>query len=207
MQMRLGLSMAALSASLVSGCNCGAGLPVPIDGGHPDALLVEAVPLVVYSSCGRDPGPVNQFDRCVYVRVTSGGQTRLAEWTVCGDTICAFGQGYGEGPIGVDGKPTRPVLFRCLPDDGAPIQVDVCAPGYALLSMTMPPKRLTSPDQVLVAQRNLQACPAGAFDYFLASYGSFEITYPLVPVDGGDACPLAPDGGLPQPASVCPCPP
>jgi hypothetical protein len=203
------IALSAAAAWLALGCN-GSVLSSPADA-SPDALVVHAAPLIVYSSCAGQSGPTTN-DRCVFVRVTAGGQTLLAEQTICGPKICDLSQGYGEGPSGIDGQPTTPLLLRCLPDNGVPIHVDVCAPGYQPLSMTMPLQALVAPDVVPIGARDLQSCPPAPRDFIRATFASIEITYPLQPIeagtaDGGDVCPLAPaDAGAPAAALTCPCP-
>jgi hypothetical protein len=203
------IAVAAGAASLAHGCG-GSVRSSPGDA-SPDALVVHAAPLIVYSSCAGQTGPTTN-DQCVLVRVTAGGQTVLAEQTICGPTICDLSQGYGEGPFGIDSQPTTPILFRCLPDQGVPIQIDVCAPGYQPLSMTMPLQPLAAPGEVPIGPRNLQSCPPAPRDFIQATFASIEITYPLQPIeagagDGGEACPLASaDAGAPPAALTCPCP-
>jgi len=199
--MRLLATLAVALVAIAPGCR-----PAGRDA-DADALLVRAIPLTIYSACGSNPGPVNEWNRCLYARVTSSGQTLLAEWTICGTELCDGGEGYGAGPDAPDGKSTRPVLFRCLPDEGAPIQVDVCVPGYAPLGVTMPPVQLATPARLAVGARNLGSCPPGALDYVMTSYREVQVTYELQPQAGGAGCPLATGGGQPPPALLCPCPP
>jgi hypothetical protein len=196
----------ALLASLFGGCQCGGEPPSFADASVADAVLAHAVPLELYTSClaSGTAGPVDQDDRCVHVTITSGGAVQLATWTVCGATICDQSLGYGTGPIASDGRATSVALFRCLPP-GAPVDVDVCVPGFAPLHATLTPRALASPVHVPVGARNLQACPAGALDYILSDFDIAALTYELTPADGG-ACPLLADGGVDPPALVCPCP-
>lgn len=201
--MHLAAILAVALAAVAPGCSDGRAAR---DAGG-DALLVQAIPLTIYSRCSSDPGPVNDAQHCLHARVTSGGQTLLAEWTICGSELCDAGEGYGLGPAGTDGTSTRPVLFRCLPDPGAAIQIDVCVPGYAPLGMTIPPTPLATPARLAIRARNLEACTPGALDYVVTSYRELQASYELQPQAGGTACPLAPGGGQPPPALLCPCPP